>query len=122
MKLTIHIVVAALIAATGCTTLKDVVWPTTVKCLATPAAAAVAEVKAIVERDGIENVFSGDSLKMLENVARKYGPETVVCIIKELIDAYTAPTGMQAAPEKMAAARRAQDFLNEHEIVVQESP
>lgn len=118
-----HLILAyviALCAATGCTVLKDVIWPTTVKCLAAPAAEAVERVKAIVERDGLDNVFSGESLTALENVAREYGAETVVCIIKELIDAYTAPTGMQAPPERLAAARRAQDFLNEHEIDVRE--
>lgn len=119
MKLTIlaWVVIASLSA---CTTLKDIIWPTTVKCLTMPSAALVEQVKAIVERDGLENVFSDASLTALENLARDYGPEAVVCIIKELIDAYTAPTGMAAPPDKLAAARRAQDFLNEHEIVVQE--
>lgn len=119
MKLRIALVL--LLAATGCTVLKDVIWPTTVRCLAAPSAELVERVSAIVARDGLESVFSEDTLTALENAARDYGPEAVVCVLKELIDAYTAPTGMQAPPENLARARRAQDFLNEHEIVVRET-
>ena len=110
----------SVLACSACSTLRDVVWPTTVKCLTMPSAALVERVKAIVDRDGIDHVFSAETLTALENAAREYGPEAVVCVLKELIDAYTAPTGMQAPPDRMAAARRAQDFLNSHEIVVQE--
>ena len=118
---TFPLMVAVSIAATSCTPLRDVIWPTTVKCLTTPASALVAEVRTIVERDGLDAVFSAASVDALEDLARSYGPEAVVCVIKELIDAYTAPTGMQAPPDRLAAARRAQDFLNERDIVVQEA-
>jgi hypothetical protein len=118
MKL--KLALAALLALSACTTLQDVIWPTTVKCLTVPSAAVIERVKAIVDRDGLDNVFSAETQKALENAAREFGPEAVVCVIKELIDAYTAPTGMQSPPDRMAAARRAQDFLNDHEIVVQE--
>ena len=112
------VALVVVLACAGCDTLRTVIWPTAVTCLATPSVEAVAQVKAIVERDGIENVFSSETVGMLEDLARELGPETVVCIIKELIDAYTAPTGMEPPPERLAAARRAQDFLNQHEIVV----
>jgi hypothetical protein len=113
--------VVLVLGCSACTVLKDVIWPTTVKCLTTPSAALVERVSAIVARDGLDNVFSAETLAALDNVAREFGPEAVVCVIKELIDAFTAPTGMQAPPDRLAAARRAQDFLNEHEIVVQET-
>lgn len=112
--------VVLVLGCSACTQLRDVLWPTTVRCLTTPSAALVERVTAIVERDGLDNVFSGESLQALENVAREFGPEAVVCVIKELINAYTAPTGMQAPPDRLAAARRAQDFLNDHDIAVQE--
>lgn len=117
----IALAIAILLAAPSCSTLKDVIWPTTVKCLTTPATALVADVRRIVEQDGLDAVFSPAAVDALEDLARSYGPEAVVCVIKELIDAYTAPTGMQAPPDRLAAARRAQDFLNEHDIVVRES-
>ncbi len=121
MRYGAYVTAAALMfAAFGCTALKDVIWPTTVKCLSAPAADLVQDVKLIVERDGLDKVFSSHSLDMLEDLARSYGPEAVICVLKELINAYTAPTGMQAPPDRLAAARRAQDFLNEHDIVVQE--
>lgn len=117
----LRIALAIALAFSACTTLKDVIWPTTVKCLTAPAAALVEDVRLVVERDGIDKVFSSGSLDMLEDLARSYGPEAVVCVLRELIDAYTAPTGMAAPPEKLAGARRIQDFLNEHDIVVQGS-
>ena len=113
-----HIALAVMIALSGCDTLRQVVWPTTVKCLTTPAAGLVEKVQRIVEADHLGNTFSPEVVDALEDVARTYGPEVVVCILKELIDAYTAPTGMQAPPDRLAAARRSQDFLNEHDIVV----
>jgi hypothetical protein len=113
-----HVALAVLLALSSCSVLKDIVWPTTVKCLTTPAAGLVEKVQKIVEADGLGNVFSPATVDALEDVARTYGPEVVVCILKELIDAYTAPTGMQAPPDRLAAARRTQDFLNEHDIVV----
>lgn len=116
----LRIVLVVLLAAVGCTQLHDVLWPTTVKCLATPSAALVERVSAIVARDGLDNVFSAETLQALENTAREYGAEAVVCVLKELIDKYTMPTGMQAPPENLARARRVQDFLNDHEIVVRE--
>lgn len=116
------IAVCALIATvlTGCTPLRDVIWPTAVKCLSAPAEALVDGVKDIVARDGFDNVFSGDSLSMLEDLARSYGPEAVVCVLQALLDKYTAPTGMAAPPENLARARRIQDFLNERSITSEE--
>lgn len=111
---------AATLAATSCTTLKDVIWPTTVKCLSLPAAELIEDVKRIVAVDGLSEVFGSQALAELEDLARSYGPEAVVCVLKELIDAYTAPTGMQAPPENLARARRIQDFMIERDIVVRE--
>jgi hypothetical protein len=117
----LKVALALLIAAVGCTTLRDVVWPTTVKCLVSPSSSVLERVSAIVARDGLDAVFSADSLTALENAAREFGPDIVVCAIKEIIGKLTLPTGMEAPPENLARARRAQDFLNEHEIDVQES-
>lgn len=113
---------ASLPTLAGCAQLKDVIWPTTANCLTKPSQALIEKVTSIVLRDGFQNVFTGESLTALENLAREVGPEAVICIIRDLINAYTAPTGMQAAPDKLAAARRAQDFLNDRQIVVQEKP
>lgn len=120
--LMLWLVLIASIAATGCTQLGGIVWPTTVKCLAMPSAALIEKVRVIVEQDGIAGVFSDAAVKALEDLARQYGPEAIVCVLHELIDAYTAPTGMQASPEAIARSSRAQNFLNEHEIVVQQPP
>jgi hypothetical protein len=108
----------ALFAATGCKTLGPIVWPTTVKCLATPSAAVVERVQAIVERDGLDAAFSQETLTALDNAAREFGPDIVACVLRELIDAFTAPTGMEAPPDRLAAAKRIQNFFNEHDLEV----
>lgn len=113
-------VVVAVMAATSCTPLQNVIWPTTVKCLSMPSAELIAKVRVIVEQDGLAAVFSDAAIKALEDLARQYGPEVIVCVLHELIDGYSAPTGLQASPETMARSRRAQAFLNEQEIQVQE--
>lgn len=111
-------VVVAVMAATSCTPLSSVIWPTTVKCLSMPSAELIAKVRVIVEQDGLAAVFSEASIKALEDLARQYGPDVIVCVLHELIDGYSAPTGLQASPETMARSRRAQAFLNEQEINV----
>jgi hypothetical protein len=113
-------VVVAVMAATSCTPLANIIWPTTVKCLASPSAELVAKVRAIVEQDGLDAVFSAATVKALEGLARQYGPEVIVCVLHDLIEAYTAPTGLQAPPDHMAAARRSQAFLNDREVDVRQ--
>lgn len=113
-------VTALVLAAASCTTLRDVIWPTTVKCLTAPASELVADVTRIVQEDGLSDIFGPKALAELEDLAKSYGPEAVICVLKELIDAYTAPTGMQAPPERLAAARRIQDFMIDRDIVVRE--
>ena len=105
-----------LAALTSCKTLGPVVWPTTVKCLSAPASELVAKVRVIVEQDGLAGAFSDDAIKGLEELARQYGPDVIACVLHELIDEYTAPTGMQAPPDRRAAARRSQLFLIEQQI------
>jgi hypothetical protein len=112
---TFALVLALSLAASSCKQL-EVHWPTAVKCLAAPSAAVVERVRVIVEEDGLDAVFSAKTVAALEDLARQYGPEVIVCILRDLIDAYTAPTGMQAPPERLAAARRSQAFLNEHDL------
>jgi ATP-dependent protease Clp ATPase subunit len=113
-------VVVAVLAATSCKTLGPVIWPTTVQCLSAPASAVVAKVRVIVEQDGLAGAFSDDAIKALEELARQYGPEVIACVLRELINEYTAPTGFAAPPDRLAAARRSQHFLNEQQIQVQE--
>ena len=119
MKLILAWVVVAVLAATSCAELGPVIWPTTVKCLTLPSEALIAKVRVIVEQDGLDAVFSAKTVAALEDLARQYGPEAIACVLRELVDVYTAPTGMQAPPENLARARRAQNFLNEHEVDVQ---
>lgn len=116
MKLVLAWVVAASLAAVSCTTLRDVIWPTSVTCLAKPSAAVVERVQAIVVRDGLEGAFSDETLAALDNAAREFGPDIVACVLRELLDTFTAPTGMQAPPDRLAAARRVQHFMIEHDI------
>jgi len=116
MKLVLAWVVAASLAVVSCTTLRDVVWPTSVTCLAKPSAEVVERVQAIVERDGLDAAFSQETLVALDNAAREFGPDIVACVLRELIDAFTAPTGMQAPPDRLAAAKRVQHFFIEHDI------
>lgn len=116
MKTILAWVVVASLAAVSCTPLKDVIWPTTVKCFTTPSAELVAEVRAIVEQDGFEAAFSSATVGALEDVARRSTPEIVACILRELLDGYTKPTGMAAPPDDLARARRVQRFFIEHDI------
>lgn len=120
MKPILAWVVVAVLAATSCKTLGPVIWPTTVKCLSTPASAVVAKVRVIVEQDGLAGAFSDDAVKALEELARQYGPDVIACVLSVLIDEYTAPTGMQAPPDRVAAARRSQLFIIEQQITVQQ--
>lgn len=113
------LVTFVLLCVTGCKQLTPVIWPTTVKCLTAPSGALVEKVRVIVQEDGLNDVFSPKAVSALEDVARAYGPEAVVCVLKELIGAFTAPTGVEAPPDRLAAARRAQHFLNEQEIRVE---
>lgn len=106
----------SLTAIPCCTTLRDVIWPTSVTCLAKPSAEVVERVQAIVVRDGLDAVFSSETLQALDNAAREFGPDIVACVLRELLDAYTAPTGMAAPPDQLAAARRIQAFYVEHDI------
>ena len=68
-----HVALAVLLALSSCSVLKDIVWPTTVKCLTTPAAGLVEKVQKIVEADGLGNVFSPATVDALEDVARTLG-------------------------------------------------
>jgi isochorismate hydrolase len=90
-----------------------------VKCLTTPTDALIAKVRVIVEEDGLAGVFSDKAVAALEDLARQYGPEAIVCVLRSLLDGYTAPTGMQASPEALARSRRVQAFLNDRDIEVQ---
>jgi hypothetical protein len=99
----------AAFAAVGCKP-SHIDWPKAVSCFGTPSAELVAQVRSIVEQDGLDEA--------LEDLARSHGPDVIACVLRELIDAFTAPTGMQSPPEKMAAARRIQDFFNEKQIQV----
>lgn len=116
MKTILAWVVVAVLAATSCATLRDVVWPVAVKCLATPSAAVIERVKAIVERDGLAGAFSAETLQALDNAAREYGPDVIACVLRELLDGYTKPTGEEAPPDQLAAARRIQAFYIQHDI------
>jgi hypothetical protein len=118
MKTFAALLLCALVSAASCKTLGPIIWPTAVKCFGAPSAELVAKVQAIVEQDGLEAAFSGKTLEALEDLARSYGPDVIACVLRELLDAYTAPTGMAAPPDKLAAARRIQAFFVEQQMQV----
>jgi hypothetical protein len=118
MRTILAFVLVTLCAAASCKTLGPVVWPTAVKCLSAPSAELVSKVKVIVEQDGLAAAFSDKTLSALEDLARSYGPDVIACVLRELLDAYTAPTGMATPPDQLAAARRIQAFFVEHDLEV----
>jgi len=104
----IALALAVLLAATSCTTMRDVVWPTAVTCGAPIASQLFVDVRQIAEQDGLGAVFSDRSVSMLEDLALSYGPDTVACVLKELLDKF-APRGVDAIDlptvDRMAAKR-----------------
>lgn len=110
-----------LAAATGCDTMRNVIWPTAVTCGAPVASQLWTDVRLIAEQDGLGAVFSDRSISMLEDLALSYGPDTVACVLSELLTGKLAPRGVDAIDLPTAdrmAAKRVQAFLQHHEIEV----
>lgn len=111
------VALVTLCAAASCKQL-DVKWPQAVQCVAEPSAELITQVRTIVESDGFDAVFSSKATDALEDVARRYTPDLVACVLRMLLDGYTRPTGMAAPPDDLARARRVQHFFNEKDLEV----
>jgi hypothetical protein len=102
----------------ACHTPLNVVWPQIVSCAGPAASDLMADVSAILSQDGSAPEMSADAIAALESLASKYGASVVVCVIEALIQDWNPPTGMQVSDVDMQRSRRAQSFLNDHNITV----
>jgi len=93
-------------------------WPAFVKCAAPISGALVSEVDVILAAGGDATELSAAAVAALEDLAVKYGPEALACVLGQLIDGWTAPASFQTAAEDSAKAARAQSFLNNHNVTV----
>lgn len=116
-KLLATLLVCAALSCNG--QLPALIWPTTVKCLTSPSEALLTTVRSVIEQDGLAAVFSDATTAALEDLGRKYGPEAVVCVLSNLAAAYTSQKSMHVLPERVAAAGRAQHFLDSQEVKVE---
>lgn len=117
MKLIALAVALAFTAASGCATMKSVVWPATVKCAAPITGQLVTEIESILT-NGTGQSIGADAIAALEKLAADNGPEVVACIVEQFIAKWMQPTGAQPPTPSTDAAARAQDFLNKKGVTV----
>ena len=106
-KSSLAILLVAGLAVTSCT--KTPLWPAVAQCSG-DVNGVVGQVTQILLNDKGDGELSSAGVKELENLALRYGGDTVVCLIDELVNEWTAPAATQH-PGRRAAAIRAEKFL-----------
>lgn len=86
-------------------------WPEVARCLP-DVSDLVGTVTQILLRDARSSSASGETKRLLEQLAREHGADTVLCLVDRLMRDWTSPNA-SSSPERVAAAGRAEAWLAE---------
>lgn len=117
---TLILIVLAL--TTKCTNVQAFIWPGEVRCTGAASISVLVALDDVISRDGLAAELSPEHAQTIEDIARETSAEATVCALSQLIDSYTSPVGMPPPPVYLARAGRAQNFLDDHHIVVTREP
>jgi hypothetical protein len=106
-KSSLALLLVAGLAVASCA--KTPLWPAVAQCSG-DVDGVVGQVTQILLNDKGDGELSSAGVKELESLALRYGGDTVVCLIDELVNEWTAPAATQH-PGRRAAAVRAEKFL-----------
>lgn len=109
------VLTALVVALPSCSAMREVVWPTVVRC-SSPPDEIVSDVMVILTQDG-GGSLTDRAVEALEQLAATHGASLVTCAVNELANRLVGADGEQAA-----VAAKAEQWLELKGMRVEESP